>query len=164
MYPPCEIWSRTAHRHSPKWSEGKITMPATILRMTARRQLGGGAASVNACPASLQSKLATDRLKGTTIVSEVLMQFRLGILALVFLGACGGGDDGNITNPPAAQSFTLTITGTGTGAGHVVSGPGTTPVIDCQLSPNGVSNGLCSGTYSEGASVSLTVTPASGST
>src|SRR3954465_4011218 len=91
------------------------------------------------------------------------MQSRVGVFIVVFLCACGGGDS-NVTNPPAAQSFTLSITGSGTGSGQVATAPGTNPAIACPLSPNGGTSGTCSGTYPEGTSVTFTVTPASGST
>lgn len=83
-------------------------------------------------------------------------------LGLLLLSACGGGDN-NVTNPPASQSFTLTVTGDGSGSGHVTSSAGVSP-IDCNLAGTATPTGICSVTYPEGTVVTLTVTPAAGST
>jgi len=91
------------------------------------------------------------------------MRSRMGALVLILLGACSGGDN-DVTNPPASQSFTLTIAASGTGSGQVATAAGINPAIACQLSPNGGTSGACSGTYSEGTSVIVTVTPDPGST
>jgi hypothetical protein len=87
------------------------------------------------------------------------MRTQTGIFVLLLLGACGGGSDNNLTNPPAGQSFTLTIGQSGTGAGHVVTASGVTPALDCQLSSGGGTSGTCSGSYSEGSSIAFTLTP-----
>ena len=77
----------------------------------------------------------------------------LGIVLLT-LGACKGGTDNpvapTILEPP---SFQLTVSKTGSGNGLITSSP---PGINC--------GGDCSGDYSAGTIVSLTATPASGST
>jgi List-Bact-rpt repeat protein len=91
------------------------------------------------------------------------MRSSIGVLVLVFLSACGGGD-GDVTNPPAPRSFTLTVRGQGPGSGRIVSSQGTSPAVDCTLGANGQVSGLCSGTYAEGTSVGITVTPDAGST
>jgi uncharacterized repeat protein (TIGR02543 family) len=83
-------------------------------------------------------------------------------LALALVGACGGGDN-NVTNPPGTQSHTLTVNGTGDGSGRVATTGGISPALDC-AAVNGQSSGACSGDYAEGTSVSLSVTPESGST
>jgi hypothetical protein len=90
------------------------------------------------------------------------MRRSLGLLVFLFVSACGGGDS-DVTNPPAAESFTLTVTGQGTGSGQVVSSGSTTPTVNCTLAANGQATGVCSGTYTEGTSVSLTVTADAGS-
>jgi Divergent InlB B-repeat domain len=87
---------------------------------------------------------------------------RIGVFCLIVLVGCGGGDN-NVTNPPAAQSFTLSVNGSGTGSGQVATAPTTNPAINCQLAPNGVTSGVCSATYPEGTSVSLTVAATAGS-
>jgi hypothetical protein len=90
------------------------------------------------------------------------MRSRLGILVLLFVGACG--NNSNITNPPGALSFTLTVNGSGTGSGHVVTPAGTSPAIDCLLAVDAGTTGVCSGAYPESTSVSITVSPDSGTT
>lgn len=90
------------------------------------------------------------------------MRSWLGILVLLFVGACGS--DSNVTNPPGALSFTLTVNGSGTGSGHVVTPPGTTPAVDCLLALDASTSGLCSVAYPESTLVSITITPDSGST
>jgi hypothetical protein len=87
------------------------------------------------------------------------MRSRIGISVLLLVGACGGDDSNNLTDPPAGQSFTLTIGQSGTGAGHVVTASGVTPAIDCQLSSGGGTSGTCSGTYAEGSSITFVLTP-----
>src|SRR5215208_150228 len=91
------------------------------------------------------------------------MRNGLPTLALLLLAACGGGDNTDVTNPPAAQLFTLSVSGTGSGSGRVASSPGTNPPINCNLAPNGQTTGACFGTYPEGMSVGIAVTPAAGS-
>jgi hypothetical protein len=91
------------------------------------------------------------------------MRSSIPVLVLVFLGACGGGDS-DVTNPPAPQSFTLTVNSQGPGSGRVVSSAETSPAVDCTLAGSGQVIGACSGTYAEGTSVSITVTPDAGST
>ena len=81
------------------------------------------------------------------------MRSHTGVLVLLLLTACGGGD--NVTNPPAGQSFTLTISTSGTGSGRVVTASGTSPAIDCTLSPTGQATGTCSASYPEATSVSV---------
>jgi hypothetical protein len=86
------------------------------------------------------------------------MRSSIRTLLVVVLSACGGGD-GDVTNPPAPESFTLTVSGQGTGSGRVVTSAGTSPAIDCTIAANGQATGVCSGTYAEAMSVSLTITP-----
>ena len=90
------------------------------------------------------------------------MRSSLGILVLLFVGACAS--DSNITNPPGALSFTLTVNRSGTGSGHVVTPQGTSPAIDCLLGVDASTNGVCSAAYPESTSVSITVTPDTGTT
>jgi hypothetical protein len=77
------------------------------------------------------------------------------VLGLIALSACGGGSD--VNNPPEPQQFTLTIDGTGSGSGRVQTSAGT-PALDCTLAADAQPAGTCSGSYSEGTVVSLTVT------
>jgi hypothetical protein len=91
------------------------------------------------------------------------MRNRLGVVALLFLGACGGDNNGgDITNPPDGQAVTLTVSGQGTGSGHVATSSGITPAIDCNIA-NSQSSGTCSGDYDEASVVSVTVTLDEGS-
>jgi Divergent InlB B-repeat domain len=87
------------------------------------------------------------------------MRSPIGTFVLLLLGACGGGDSTSLTDPPAGKSFTLTIGQSGSGAGQIVTTSGITPAIDCQVSSGGAATGRCSGSYSEGSSISFTITP-----
>lgn len=90
------------------------------------------------------------------------MRHYLAIAGLLLLTACGG--DSDVTSPPDDEgSFTLTITGQGTGSGRVTTDAGVTPAIDCTLAGEATPSGVCSGTYTAGTAVSISVTPASGS-
>lgn len=89
------------------------------------------------------------------------MRASVAVLGLSILCACGG--DSNVTNP-GAQQFSLTIQGSGAGAGRVQTASGMQPALDCALAAGGQSSGACSGSYSEGTAVDLTVTPDPSST
>jgi List-Bact-rpt repeat protein len=84
------------------------------------------------------------------------------VIGLSILCACGG--DSNVTNPPGSQQFSLTIQGSGPGAGRVQTSAGLEPPLDCALASGGQASGTCSGSYSEGTTVDLTVTPDASST
>jgi hypothetical protein len=88
------------------------------------------------------------------------MRHHLVIAALLLLGACGG--DSDVTTP-GDGSFTLTVSGEGTGAGNVVTDAGITPAIDCAIAGAATPTGTCSGTYTAGTAVGLSVTPQPGS-
>jgi hypothetical protein len=91
------------------------------------------------------------------------MRHHLAIAGLLLLAACGG--DSDVTSPPdnEGSSFTLTVTGQGTGSGRVTTDAGVTPAIDCTLAGAATPSGVCSGTYTAGTAVSISVTPESGS-
>jgi hypothetical protein len=89
------------------------------------------------------------------------MRKYLTAVTLLALWACG--DDGGGITPPPGGEFTLMISGSGAGSAHVIATPEATPPIDCALNPNGATSGVCSGTYSEGTSVTVDLTPANGS-
>ena len=85
------------------------------------------------------------------------MRHRLAIAGLLLLGACGG--DNDVTSPPAEDgSFTLSVVGQGTGSGQIATDQGITPAIDCGIAA-GTASGVCSGSYTAGTAVSLSVTP-----
>ena len=92
------------------------------------------------------------------------MRYTLALVGLMILGACGGDDTGDVTSPPESGTFTLTVTGEGTGSGRVVTDAGISPAIDCSLTANAEPTGVCSGRYTEGASIGITAAPATGST
>jgi hypothetical protein len=85
------------------------------------------------------------------------MRTYIAALGLIVLSACGGG--GDVTNPPEQQQFTLTVSGQGSGSGQVSTSAGLTPAINCTLTANAQATGTCSGLYTEGAVVPLTVVP-----
>jgi hypothetical protein len=87
------------------------------------------------------------------------MRHHLAIAGLLLLGACGG--DSDVTTP-GDGSFTLTVTGQGTGSGRVVTGADVTPAIDCAIAA-GIPSGTCSGSYTAGTTVALSVTAEPGS-
>jgi hypothetical protein len=88
------------------------------------------------------------------------MRHFLAIAGLLLLGACG--DDSNVTTPEDG-SFTLTVSGEGSGSGRVTTDASVTPAIDCTLLGGAAPTGVCSGTYTAGTAVGVTVTPESGS-
>nr|AUN36813.1 hypothetical protein [uncultured bacterium] len=90
------------------------------------------------------------------------MRVYRALVGLSLLWACGG--DSNVTDPPGGQQFSLAIQGSGAGTGRVQTVTGTDPALDCALAAGGQGSGSCSGSYPEGASVELTVTPEAGST
>jgi List-Bact-rpt repeat protein len=88
------------------------------------------------------------------------MRRHIALIALLALGACGGGDD--ITSPPG--TFTLTVSGEGTGGGRVTTATGVSPALDCAVAPNTQPAGACSASYAAGTVVDLTVAPDASST
>ena len=72
---------------------------------------------------------------------------------------------GSLTNGYTydAATFTLTVTGSGSGSGGVASQQGLSPAIACAI-VSGVTGGNCSRSYTQGTVVTLTATPADGST
>ncbi len=86
-----------------------------------------------------------------------MRNYKTTLMTIVALAACGG--DSDVTSPPEGENFTLSVSGEGSGSGRVVSAAGATPAIDCSLVAGAQPTGVCSGTYAEGTSVDLTVTP-----
>jgi hypothetical protein len=85
----------------------------------------------------------------------------LPAVLLGILSACGGGDD--ISDPPAAESYTLTVAGSGAGSGRVTTPAGVQPGLACDLAGSAAPAGVCTATYPEGTVVALNVAPGEGS-
>lgn len=89
------------------------------------------------------------------------MRKSIALFILLALGGCGG-EGGDVTTP--GGGLTLTVSGQGTGGGHVATGSGSSPAVDCTLTSGGGASGACTVSgFSDGAVVALSVTPAGGS-
>ena len=98
------------------------------------------------------SIILTGNAGGTVSCTTSLVTVTDGNVTAEVPTACIPGDGGG-GDPPPPGSFTLSVGKTGTGSGTVTSSPSG---INC--------GGTCSAPYSDGTPVSLTATPAAGST
>jgi hypothetical protein len=133
--------------------------PSTYSLSVTKNGAGAGILASNPAGINCGSTCSASFSTGTVVTLQVIPES--GSTFTGWSGACSGtgtcmltmNQAQNVSATLALQSFTLTTTKAGTGAGAVASSPGG---IDCGAS--------CSATFSSGTNVTLTATPATGST
>ncbi len=147
-------------------------------RLTTRQQLtvgatGGGTGTITSAPAGINCTITEGTPSGSCTAAfpegtVVTLTATAGALTdfVGWSGACAGAGGCTVTMSGARTALAalalrplLTITGTGTGSGTVTSAPAG---ISCTITA-GTASGSCAARFPLGASVALTLTPASGS-